>query len=302
MNTVMTYVPWNSHNPRPDQYDFNGILDVERFVSEAQALDLLVIVRASPYICAEYDLGGIPSWILNSSGVVIRSSDPLFLEPYEKFMKVLGPKLSPFQYSRGGPIILLQIENEYGSYGSDQLYMESLRKSFVNNQLSETAFFMSNGVSDNGFLGGTLPDVLKTMNFPASLDPEQNVKWIREKYPNRPAFVSEWWDGWFDFWGAPHSTTDAKKEAKALEYLLSHGVSVNLYMFIGGTNFGYTSGANADGNIEATQHYKPITTSYDYNSALNESGDPTIKYTMYRYIIRNYSTVSPPPHPARGGG
>ncbi|PRP77055.1 beta-galactosidase [Planoprotostelium fungivorum] len=301
-NTVMTYIPWNSHNPQPDRYDFDGILDVERFIKEAEQVGLLVIIRASPYICAEYDLGGIPPWILNITDVTIRSSDPKFLEPFEKFMKVLAPKLSPHQYSRGGPIILLQIENEYGSYGSDHLYMRRLRDSFIENDVADTTFFMSNGVSDNGFLGGTLPDVLKTMNFPASNDPTGNVQWLLKKYPDQPAFVSEWWDGWFDFWGSPHSTTDGKKEAKALEYLLRNGVSVNLYMFVGGTNFAYNSGANVDGNIEATLHYKPITTSYDYNcgyAALNESGDPTEKYQMFREVLKKYSVVSDPPAPAQ---
>jgi len=303
----MIYIPWNTHNPKPDVYNFDGMLDVVSFIKQAETVGLLVIVRATPYICAEYDLGGIPSWLLNVTDITLRSSDPKFMEPYLKFQKVLVPKLA-LQYNNGnGPIILMQIENEYGSYGSDTEYLEQLRSSFTENGIKNTQFFFSNGPNDNTFLGGSLPDELRTMNFPASDFPDKHVKWIKKKLPNQPAFVSEWWDGWFDFWGNRHSTTDGQKEAASLDWLLQNKVSVNMYMFIGGTNFGYTSGANSDGDDESTLSYKPITTSYDYNSALNESGDPTYKWTLFKNVISKYNNINStlPPTPARvalGGG
>lgn len=288
-NTVTTYVPWNLHEPSPGKFDFSGLLDIVGFIRAAQKEGFLVIVRPPPYICAEFEFGGLPSWLLNEEGIQLRSSDPKYLQNVDRFLDRLLPMLAPYQYSRGGPIIAMQIENEYGSYGNDHEYLRALELKFHQHEI-DAVLFSSNGGTDQLLQGGALSSVLRTVNFGAGADVEGNLAVLRKYQPQGPLFVSEFWDGWFDHWGEDHHTTEPLDAAATLQSILSHNASVNLYMAFGGTNFGFSNGANGD-----TLSYQPTTTSYDYDAPVNESGATTHKCTVFRGVIAKY--IGPPSVP-----
>jgi beta-galactosidase len=280
LNAVTTYVFWNVHEPRPGVYDFSENLDVAEFVREAQQEGLYVILRPGPYACAEWDFGGYPAWLLKDHSTVVRSRDPKFMEPAGRWIHRLGQELAPLQIGNGGPIILVQVENEYGSFGDDHAYMQSIRQMLVDAGFSKSQLYTADGADE--VPGGSLPDLPVGINFGGG-DPgsaaEEFAK-LKKLRPNGPFFNSEFWDGWFDHWGSKHAATNLTNEAANLDWILRQGYSVSLYMFHGGTSFGWMNGANSENN-----NYEPDVTSYDYDAPLDESGRPTPKYFLFQDVI-----------------
>jgi beta-galactosidase len=283
LNTVEIYVPWNFHEPVEGEFNFQFMADVIRFIQLADEQGLFVIVRPSPYICAEWEFGGLPAWLLKEDHMRLRCSHPTYLAKIDAYYDVLIPKFIPYLCTNGGPIIAMQIENEYGSYGNDKFYMEYLKKSIMNRGV-DVLLFTSDGYTDSNLQGGTLlPDVLATVNFGSRAD--EAFGKLLEYQPNKPLVCMEFWNGWFDHWAKEHHVRAPEDAADALDQMLKAGASVNFYMFHGGTNFGFYNGANDLGKYEST------VTSYDYDALLNESGDITEKYMAVREVIAKYAEV-----------
>lgn len=280
LNTIDTYVPWNLHERRPGAFDFAGILDLAAFLDQAAAEGLNVLLRPGPYICGEWEGGGLPSWLLADPDLVLRSSDPAFLEAVERYLDALMPIVLPRLGTRGGPIIAVQVENEYGAYGSETAYMERLYEALTSRGI-DVPLFTSDQPGD--LAGGALPGVLATANFGGKV--AASLAALRAQQPTGPLMCAEFWNGWFDYWGGVHAVRSADDAGAALDELMAAGASVNFYMFHGGTNFGFLNGANDKGTYRAT------VTSYDYDSPLDEAGDPTEKYRRFRSIIGKYETV-----------
>jgi len=289
LNTVSTYIFWNAHEPHPGVYDFSGSLDVAEFIRMAQAEGLYVILRPGPYSCAEWDLGGFPAWLLADPNIVLRSTDEKFMAPAERWIKRLGQELAPLQLARGGPILAVQVENEYGSFGNDKGYLERIRDSLRSAGFTDSLLFTADGGDE--FVGGTLPDVHAAINFGAG-EAKKEIPKLQKFRPSTPVFNSEYWDGWFDHWGEHHHVTDANQQAQEIDWMLSQGYSINLYMFHGGTSFGFMSGANWDHNT-----YEPDVTSYDYDSPVSESGVLTKKFYAFREVIAKHQPGVPLPDP-----
>jgi beta-galactosidase len=290
LNTVTTYVFWNAHEPRPGVYDFSGNLDVAEFIREAQQEGLYVILRPGPYACAEWEFGGFPAWLLKDHSTIVRSRDPKFLEPAARWLKRLGQELAPLQIGNGGPIILVQVENEYGSFGDDHLYMQAIHKMLVDAGFTKSQLYTADGADE--VPAGSLPDLPVGINFGGNDDAVQEFAKLKKLRPNGPFLNSEFWDGWFDHWGGKHGATNAANEAAHLDWILRQGYSVSLYMFHGGTSFGWMNGANSDG-----KNYEPDVTSYDYDAPLDESGRPTPKFFTFRDVIAKATGTTPPPVP-----
>ncbi|WP_409348112.1 glycoside hydrolase family 35 protein [Paenibacillus gyeongsangnamensis] len=278
-NTVETYIPWNLHEPRENVFHFDGFADVERFIRIAGDLGLYVIVRPSPYICAEWEFGGLPAWLLQYPEMRLRCMDPAFLTKVDRYYDTLIPRLTPLLSTNGGPILAMQIENEYGSYGNDTAYLTYLRDGLVRRGV-DVLLFTSDGPEDGMLQGGTLPGTLATVNFGSK--PEEAFDKFRQYRSEEPLVCMEYWNGWFDHWLKPHHTRDAGDVADVFDRMLRAGASVNFYMFHGGTNFGFYNGANFQERYEAT------ITSYDYDSPLSECGDITEKYKAVRSVIADY--------------
>jgi beta-galactosidase len=292
LNAVTTYVFWNVHEPRPGAYDFSGNYDVTEFIREAQQEGLYVVLRPGPYACAEWDFGGFPAWLLKDHSVVIRSRDPKFMGPTARWIKRLGQELAPLQIGNGGPIILVQVENEYGSFGDDHSYMRDIHSLFVDAGFTKSVLYTADGADE--ISAGSLPDLPVGINFGGgdSGAAQREFAKLKKLRPNGPFFNSEFWDGWFDHWGGKHGVTNAENEAANLDWMLRQGYSVSLYMFHGGTSFGWMNGANSNG-----KNYEPDVTSYDYNAPLDESGRPTPKYALFRDTIAKVTGITPPPVP-----
>ncbi len=276
LNTVATYVFWNVHEPKPEVFEFSGNADVAAFVRLAREEGLFVILRPGPYACAEWDFGGFPSWLLADRSLVVRGTDERFLAASARYLARLGKEVAPLQVTRGGPILLVQVENEYGSFGSDKVYMGRIRDQLMSAGF-EVPLFTADGPSQ--MAAGSLPDVLPAVNGASGRDVFETIRKFR---PSGPFFVAEFYPGWLDHWGEPHAKFDAKHSAVPIDELLSMGASVNLYMFHGGTNFGFTNGANFGGR------YQPQPTSYDYDAPLDEAGRPTSKYAALRAMIAKH--------------
>ncbi|MBY0216947.1 beta-galactosidase family protein [Paenibacillus illinoisensis] len=281
-NTVETYVPWNFHEPQPGQYRFEGMADLERFIQIAADVGLYVIIRPSPYICAEWEFGGLPSWLLSDDAIRLRCNDEQFLANVDRYYDVLLPKLQPFLSTRGGPIIAMQIENEYGSFGNDASYLIYLRDGMVRRGI-DVLLFTSDGPTDHMLQAGSVPGHLATVNFGSGT--QGAFAKLRTYQAEEPLMCMEYWNGWFDHWGESHHTRDAEDVAGVFEEMLQEGASVNFYMFHGGTNFGFYNGANC----QQKNQYEPTITSYDYDSLLSESGEPTAKFHAVRELIARYS-------------
>ncbi|SEO89768.1 beta-galactosidase family protein [Paenibacillus sp. OV219] len=281
-NTVETYIAWNMHEPKEGQFCFEGIADIVRFISIAAKLDLFVIVRPSPYICAEWEFGGLPAWLLASPDMRLRCMDKHYLEKVDRYYDTLMPMLKPMLCTNGGPIIAMQIENEYGSYGNDHAYLEYLRQGMRDRGM-DVLLFTSDGPEDHMLQGGSIPGVLSTVNFGSR--PEEAFEKLQQYQPEQPLVCMEYWNGWFDHWGEEHHVRGFDDVADVLDRILKSGASVNFYMFHGGTNFGFYNGANDFGS------YEPTVTSYDYNALLNESGDITDKYLAIRDVIARYVEI-----------
>ena len=281
-NTVETYIPWNLHEPEKGVFCFDGMADVERFIRLAQELGLYVILRPSPYICAEWELGGLPAWLLAEEDMRFRVSCPAFQSHVEAYYRVLMPKLTPLQTDRGGPVILMQLENEYGSYGNDRTYLRWLRD-LMRAEGVTVPLATSDGPVPESLEGGTVEDVLPTVNFGSQA--ERHFQVLSQCRPGGPLMCMEFWIGWFDYWGSGrHATGSLEEAAENLDKILSMG-HVNLYMFQGGTNFGFMNGANYADCLT------PDVTSYDYDAVLTEDGLLTEKYRRFREIIGKYRKI-----------
>ncbi len=289
LNTITTYVFWNFHEPQPGVYDFTGQHDVAEFVREAQSEGLLVNLRPGPYSCAEWEWGGFPAWLLKDPGIVVRSADPKFMEPARRWLLRLGKELAPLQLANGGPIIMVQVENEYGSFGSDHNYMEQIHQDIVDAGFSKSLIYTADGPEQ--IPNGSLPGLPAGINFAPGNAPKAFAT-LHKLRPDGPFMATEWWDGWFDHWGGEHHTSDPKAQADELQWILAQGYSISIYMVHGGTSFGWMNGAGVN-----QTPYQPDVTSYDYDSAIDESGRPGAKYFPFRDAIAKATGVTPPPVP-----
>lgn len=282
LNTVETYVPWNLHEPKEGHFDFEGLLDIVKFIEVAESLDLMVIVRPSPYICAELEFGGLPAWLLEKD-CRIRSSDPKFVQYVDRYYNVLLKKLVPLLITNGGPITMIQVENEYGSYAEDKEYLRAIKELLLKYEI-DVPLFTSDGTWKAALESGSLIEegILPTGNFGS--DGKNNFKKLREfheKYDQKfPLMTMEFWDGWFNKWGEDIVTRDTKELVEALREVVKEG-SFNLYMFHGGTNFGFTTGTSG-----RDKNNLPQITSYDYGAPLNEQGNPTDKYFEMKKMLK----------------
>ncbi|XP_017377186.1 beta-galactosidase isoform X3 [Cebus imitator] len=290
LNTIQTYVPWNFHEPYPGQYQFSEEHDVEYFLRLAHELGLLVILRPGPYICAEWEMGGLPAWLLEKESILLRSSDPDYLAAVDKWLGVLLPKMKPLLYQNGGPVITVQVENEYGSYfACDFDYLRFLQKRFRHHLGDDVVLFTTDGAHEKFLRCGALQGLYATVDFGTGSNITDAFQIQRKCEPKGPLINSEFYTGWLDHWGQPHSTIKTEAVASSLHDILAHGASVNLYMFIGGTNFAYWNGANLP--------YAAQPTSYDYDAPLSEAGDLTEKYFALRDVIRKFEKVPEGPVP-----
>ncbi|MFE0458450.1 beta-galactosidase family protein [Kitasatospora sp. NPDC058965] len=287
LNTVETYLPWNLHEPRPGEFDFTGRLDLVAFVRAAERAGLKVLLRPGPYICAEWEFGGLPAWLLKDRNLRLRCSDPGYLAAVDRWLDAVLPLVAPLLAERGGPVLALQVENEYGSYGTDTAYLRHLAQG-LRRRGADCLLFTSDGPTHPMMQGGTLAGVLPTANFGDRA--EEGFEVLRGYSPDGPPVCMEFWNGWFDHWGVPHHTRDAADAARVLEEMLAAGASVNLYMAHGGTNFGLLNGANlTDGRLQ------PTVTSYDYDAAIAEDGRLTEKYWAFREVLGKHVELPPAP-------
>ncbi|MFJ3033116.1 beta-galactosidase family protein [Curtobacterium pusillum] len=293
LNTIETYVAWNAHAPSPASFSFEDGLDLGRFLDLVAEEGMHAIVRPGPYICAEWTNGGLPYWLFADGTVGVRRDEPGFLAAVQGYLEHLAPVLVPRQIDQGGPIVLVQVENEYGAYGSDPVYLRKLEA--MHRAIGLTVPFTSVDQPMGTMLeDGSLPSLHKTGSFGSRST--SRLERLRQAQPTGPLMCSEFWDGWFDSWGEHHHTTPAAASASDLDDLLAAGGSVNIYMFHGGTNFGFTNGANDKGV------YRPIATSYDYDAPLDEAGRPTEKFHAFRSVIERYAPVPVLPASMQPGG
>ncbi|XP_072966508.1 beta-galactosidase 8 isoform X1 [Typha angustifolia] len=302
LNTIQTYVPWNLHEPQPQSWDFEGIADIESYLKLAQELGFLVMLRAGPYICAEWDLGGFPAWLLAVQPALrLRSSDSTFLSLVERWWDVLLPKVAPLLYENGGPIIMVQVENEFGSYGDDKNYLHFLVQLARRHLGNNTILYTTDGGSQDTLEKGTIPEegVFSAVDFSTGDDPWPIFE-LQKSYnlPGKsPPLSAEFYTGWLTHWGEQIAHTDGNYTAEALRKILSRNGSAVLYMAHGGTNFGFFNGANT-GQFESD--YKADLTSYDYDAPIKEFGDvDNTKFKALRRVIHEHSGVSLHPVPSK---
>ncbi|TFC61665.1 MULTISPECIES: glycoside hydrolase family 35 protein [unclassified Cryobacterium] len=283
LNTIETYVAWNAHSPARGGFDTEGQLDLARFLDLIAAEGMYAIVRPGPFICAEWDNGGLPGWLFTDPAVGVRRNEPLYMAAVAEYFEQLLPIVASRQIDRGGPVILVQIENEYGAYGDDKDYLRALVE--LNRAGGITVPLTTiDQPTDQMLSDGSLPELHKTGSFGSRATERLAV--LRRHQPTGPLMCAEFWNGWFDHWGAHHHTTSAEDSARELDDLLATGASVSLYMFTGGTNFGFTNGANDKGV------FQPTVTSYDYDAPLSESGEVTAKYLAFREVLAKYAPVT----------
>ena len=288
MNAVCIYIFWNIHEQREGVFDFTGNNDVAEFCRLAQKNGMYVIVRPGPYVCAEWEMGGLPWWLLKKKDIRLRERDPYFMERVKIFEEKVGEQLKPLTIQNGGPIIMMQVENEYGSYGEDKPYVSEIRdclRSIYGPELSLFQCDWSSNFEKNG-----LDDLTWTMNFGTGANIDNQFRRLGELRPNAPKMCSEFWSGWFDKWGAQHETRPAKDMVEGMDEMLSKGISFSLYMTHGGTSFGHWAGANSPG-------FAPDVTSYDYDAPINEYGLATPKFWELRTMMQKYSDKKLPAVP-----
>lgn len=289
-NTVETYVCWNLHEKKPGEFDFSGILDIEKYLEIAQKVGLYAIVRPGPYICAEWDFGGLPAWLLKDKNMQIRCMYPDYLKCVERFYKELLARLVPHLESHGGNIIAMQVENEYGSYGNDKDYLRYVEK-LTRDCGIDCLLFTSDGNTNNMISGGSLPDLYKVLNFGSRSRTAFNV--LKGFENDGPNMCGEFWCGWFDHWRDKHHTRNSLEIVNEIKGFIDNGASFNMYMFHGGTNFGFTAGANHNQG----HGYEPTVTSYDYCAMLTEWGDYTPAYHAVRKLLCEKQGIEPPELP-----
>ncbi|MFG3370285.1 beta-galactosidase [Streptomyces sp. NPDC048156] len=283
LNCVETYVPWNLHEPRPGELRDVGALG--RFLDAVRDAGLWAIVRPGPYICAEWENGGLPHWVTGPLGSRVRTRDGEFLAAVDRWFAALLPQVVERQFDRGGPVIMVQVENEYGSYGSDQVYLAQIADGLRGLGVT-VPLFTSDGPDDHMLTGGSVPGVLATANFGSNA--RRGFETLRRHRPKGPLMCMEFWCGWFDHWGADHVVRDAEDAAAALREILECGASVNLYMAHGGTSFGGWAGANRAGSLHEGR-LLPDVTSYDYDAPVDEHGRPTEKFWRFREVFAAYA-------------
>ena len=282
-NCLETYMCWNLHEPKEGEFDFSGMLDFPRFIKLAQELGLYVILRPGPYICAEWDNGGFPYWLMNKEGLEFRRFNKVYLEAVQNYFNQIMPLIKPLQYDEGGPIIAMQLENEYGSYGHDDEYIAALRDMTANAGIT-VPFFTADGALpmylNNGMLPGT------TAMLTGGSRAQLGFNLLQELRPDDPPFFMEFWLGWYDHWkNNPRKGRNADDVAREFDDIARTGANVNMYMFHGGTNFGFTAGANKS---RTDVEYTCDTTSYDYDAPISEWGDVTPKYFKIQEVVKKY--------------
>ena len=288
MNAVCIYIFWNLHEQREGVFDFTGNKDVAEFCRIAQRNGLYVIVRPGPYVCAEWEMGGLPWWLLKKKDIRLRERDPYFMERVRIFEREVGAQLAPLTIQNGGPIIMVQVENEYGSYGEDKPYVSEIRDCLRSIYGPEMTLFQCDWSSN--FTKNGLDDLAWTMNFGTGANIDQQFRRLGELRPDAPKMCSEFWSGWFDKWGARHETRPANDMVAGIDEMLSKGISFSLYMTHGGTSFGHWAGANSPG-------FAPDVTSYDYDAPIDEQGQATPKFLELRTMMQKYSDAKLPAVP-----
>ncbi|XP_075384106.1 beta-galactosidase-1-like protein 3 [Tenrec ecaudatus] len=285
-NTLTTYIPWNLHEPERGKFDFSGNLDLEAFIWMAAEVGLWVILRPGPYICSEMDLGGLPSWLLQDPNLHLRTTDKGFIDAVNRYFDHLIPRMVPLQYHSGGPVIAVQVENEYGSYNKDKNYMLSMRQALLNRGIFELLLTSDN---EKDVHKGYIKGVLATINMKALGN--GSFRLLKKVQAKQPIMVMEFWVGWYDTWGEPHLVRDAKEVEQTVLKFFNSEISFNVYMFHGGTNFGFMNGAMDYGK------HKSVATSYDYDALLTEAGDYTEKYFKLRELFQSTLAIPLPPLP-----
>ena len=280
MNAVCIYIFRNIHEHREGEFNFTDNNDVAEFCRLAQKNGMYVIVRPGPYVCAEWEMGGLPWWLLKKKDIKLRERDPYFMERVKIFEEKVGEQLAPLTIQNGGPIIMMQVENEYGSYGEDKPYISEIRDCLRSVYGKEVSLFQCDWSSN--FTKNGLDDLTWTMNFGTGANIDQQFRRLGELRPNAPKMCSEFWSGWFDKWGARHETRPAKDMVEGMDEMLSKGISFSLYMTHGGTSFGHWAGANSPG-------FAPDVTSYDYDAPINEYGLATPKFWELRKMMEKYN-------------
>ncbi len=292
-NTIATYVFWNYHEVKPGEFDFSsGNRNIAEFLRIAQEEGMWVLFRPGPYSCGEWDLGGIPPYLLSVPDIKLRCMDERYMSAVTRYIERMAELIRPFLVTSNGPILMVQIENEYGSYGNDRNYMKRLKQIWQENGI-DVPFYTSDGATPYMLEAGTLPGCV------VGLDPCSSIEGYnlaRKMNPGVPVFSSETYPGWLTHWGEEWARPDTAKLLKQVEFLMDNKISVNFYMIHGGTNFGFTAGANSGG-----QGYQPDLTSYDYDAPINELGQPTEKYFALREMLGRYSggdkPLAPVPDP-----
>ena len=286
MNTFCIYVFWNYHETNPDVFDFEGDKDLREFITLCDQNDLKVIVRPGPYVCAEWEMGGLPWWLLKKKDIRLREDDSYFMERVKKFEDAVAEQISDLTIENGGPIIMIQVENEYGAYGINKPYVAEI-KNMLKERYPATVMFQCDWSSN--FLNNGLDDLIWTMNFGTGTDIDSQFEELKKLRPETPLMCSEYWSGWFDKWGANHETRPGAEMVAGIDEMLSKDISFSLYMTHGGTNFGHWAGANSPG-------FSPDVTSYDYDAPITESGQPGEKYYALRETLSKYypSDTLPP--------
>ena len=283
-NTVETYVPWNLHEPFEGQFDFKEIKDIDKFVEVAKGLGLYVILRPSPYICAEWEFGGLPAWVLKDRDIKLRSSDERFIEKVSNYYDKLLPRLTKHQITNGGPVLITQVENEYGSYGNEKEYLKTIAN-LIRNKGVDVPLFTSDGAWMEALDSGSLieEDIFVSGNFGSKSKENCEVlkEFMEEHKKKWPIMCMEYWDGWFNRWGEEIVKRDALDLAEDVKEMMEIG-SINLYMFRGGTNFGFMNGCSARENRDL-----PQVTTYDYDALINEWGNPTDKYYEVKKVVNS---------------
>ncbi len=279
MNTVCLYIFWNIHEQEEGKFDFTGNNDIAAFCKLAQKYGMYVIVRPGPYVCAEWEMGGLPWWLLKKKDIGLRVQDPYFMEKTKVFMNEVGKQLAEMQITRGGNIIMVQVENEYGAYGTDKPYVSAIRDIVKGAGFTDIPLFQCDWSSN--FQNNALDDLLWTINFGTGANIEKQFETLKKLRPETPLMCSEFWSGWFDHWGAKHETRSAKALVGGMKEMLDQNISFSLYMTHGGTSFGHWAGANFP-------NFSPTCTSYDYDAPISESGKATPKYYEVRNLLKNY--------------
>ncbi|XP_033990235.1 beta-galactosidase-1-like protein [Trematomus bernacchii] len=292
LNAIQVYVPWNFHEVVQGVQNFTGDRDLEHFLDLANQTGLLVILRPGPYICAEWEMGGLPAWLLQKPNIMLRSADADYVQAVSNWLSVLLPKMRPWLYINGGNIITVQVENEYGSYfACDYNYMRHLRALFSFFLGEDTVLFTTDGNTDKEMKCGTLEGLYATVDFGTDTNITKAFDRQRRFEPQGPLVNSEFYTGWLDHWGDQHVVVDAQKVSRVLAEMLTLGANVNMYMFEGGSNFGYWNGADHD------TRFRSVVTSYDYDAPLSEAGDPTEKLLAIRDVIKQFRDIPSGPMP-----